>query len=172
MHIAGTSYDEVMRTFRWELPHRFNIAEAICEQHARRAPAATALIYEDAAGSVRNWSFGEISAAANRCANMLAAHGVGRGVVVGIHLAQAPETLIAAGERVGLDGDELRVALAERHYAERALEAVNGARSLGITNTPTLFLGRTRINGWHYYEVLQSVMEKQGMRPREALAAH
>jgi acetyl-CoA synthetase len=95
MHFAGTSYDEVMRTFRWELPRRFNIAEAICEQHARRAPAATALIYEGADGSVRNWSFAEISAAANRCANMLAAHGVGRGVVVGIHLAQAPETLIA-----------------------------------------------------------------------------
>ena len=95
MHIAGTSYDEVMRTFRWELPQRFNLAEAICEQHARRAPAATALIYEGADGAVRNWSFAEISAAANRCANMLAAHGVGRGVVVGIHLAQAPETLIA-----------------------------------------------------------------------------
>jgi hypothetical protein len=27
--------------------------------------------------------------------------------------------------------------------------------------SPTIFLGRTRINGWHYYEVLQSVMEKQ-----------
>ena len=83
-----------------------------------------------------------------------------------------PETLIDAGERVGLDPGELRVALAEHHYAERALEAVNGARSIGITNTPTIFLGRTRINGWHYYEVLQSVMEKQGVRPREALAAH
>jgi hypothetical protein len=38
-------------------------------------------------------------------------------------------------------------------------------------NTPTIFLGRTRINGWHYYEVLQSVMEKQGMRPREAVTS-
>src|SRR5262245_28024295 len=95
MHIAGTSYDEVMRSFRWELPQRFNIAEAICEQHARSAPAATALIYEDADGSVRNWSFAEISAAANRCANVLAGHGVGPGTVVGIHLAQCPETLSA-----------------------------------------------------------------------------
>src|SRR5262245_42896555 len=95
MHIAGASYAEVMRSFRWELPQRFNIAEAICEQHARRAPGATALIYEDADGSVRNWSFAEISAAANRCANVLAGHGVGPGTVVGIHLAQCPETLIA-----------------------------------------------------------------------------
>jgi acetyl-CoA synthetase len=95
MHIGGAAYEDVMRTFRWEVPQRFNIAEAICEQHARRAPAATALIYEGADGSVRDWSFAQISAAANRCANMLAEHGVGRGVVVGIHLAQSPETLIA-----------------------------------------------------------------------------
>ena len=79
-------------------------------------------------------------------------------------------TLAAAAERVGLDPAELKHALDERLYAERALEAVNQAREIGITNTPTIFLGRTRINGWHYYEVLQSVMEKQGMRPRETIA--
>jgi predicted DsbA family dithiol-disulfide isomerase len=82
-----------------------------------------------------------------------------------------PETLIEAGERVGLEPEELRSALDEHEYAGRALDAVNGARSIGITNTPTLFLGRTRINGWHYYEVLQSVMEKQGVRPQAALAS-
>jgi acetyl-CoA synthetase len=95
MHIGGSSYDEIMRSFRWEVPQRFNIADAICEGHARRTPAAPALIYEQADGSVRHWSFGEISAAANRCANVLAQRGVERGVVVGIHLAQGPETLIA-----------------------------------------------------------------------------
>jgi predicted DsbA family dithiol-disulfide isomerase len=81
------------------------------------------------------------------------------------------ETLMAAAERVGLDPAELKVALDERFYAERALEAVKQAHRIGITNTPTIFLGKTRINGWHYYEVLQSVMEKQGARPREALAS-
>jgi len=81
------------------------------------------------------------------------------------------ETLIAAGERVGIDPAEMRVVLEERQYAERALDAVNQARRIGITNTPTIILGKTRINGWHYYEVLQSVLEKQGIRPREALAS-
>jgi len=80
------------------------------------------------------------------------------------------ETLTEAAGRVGLDPDELKVALEERVYALRALEAVDQARRIGIANTPTIFLGRTRINGWHYYEVLQSVLERQGMRPREALA--
>lgn len=81
-----------------------------------------------------------------------------------------PGTLMEAAERAGLDPAELGVALEQRLYAERALEAVDQARRIGITNTPTLFLGRTRINGWHYYEVLQSVVEKQGVRPRVALA--
>ena len=79
------------------------------------------------------------------------------------------DTLLSAAERVGLDASELEKALAEGHYAERALDAVKQAQRIGITSTPTIFLGRTRINGWHYYEVLQSVMEKQGMRPKEAL---
>jgi predicted DsbA family dithiol-disulfide isomerase len=82
-----------------------------------------------------------------------------------------PETLMAAAERVGLDTAELKVALDEHFYAERALEAIKQARSIGVTNTPTIFLGKTRINGWTYYEVLQSVMEQQGVRPREALVS-
>ena len=83
----------------------------------------------------------------------------------------AADTLMAAAERVGLDPEELGRALSEGDYAERALDAVVQARRIGITNTPTIFLGRTRINGWHYYEVLQSVMEKQGMQPRAALVS-
>lgn len=82
-----------------------------------------------------------------------------------------PETLMAAAERVGLDPTKLKIALDEHFYAERALEAVKQAHRIGITNTPTIFLGKTRINGWTYYEVLQSVMEQQGVRPREALAS-
>jgi predicted DsbA family dithiol-disulfide isomerase len=82
-----------------------------------------------------------------------------------------PETLMAAAEQVGLDAAELKAALDEHVYAERALEAIKQARSIGITNTPTIFLGKTRINGWTYYEVLQSVMEKYGVRAREALAS-
>ena len=81
------------------------------------------------------------------------------------------ETLIDAAARVGIDAAELKIALDEGLYVDRALEAVSQARRIGIMNTPTIFLGRTRINGWHYYEVLQSVLEKQGMRPKEALAS-
>lgn len=81
------------------------------------------------------------------------------------------ETLAKAADRVGLDGAELKRELIERNYAERALNAVDQARRIGITSTPTIFLGRTRINGWHYDEVLQSVLEKQGVKPRAAAQA-
>lgn len=80
------------------------------------------------------------------------------------------ETLMAAGERAGIDPAAMQMVLKERVYAERALAAVSQAREIGITNTPTIFLGKTRINGWTYYEVMQQVMEKQGMQPLAAPA--
>ncbi len=80
------------------------------------------------------------------------------------------ETLMTAAERAGIDPAAMQMVLTERVYAERALAAVNQARELGITNTPTIFLGKTRINGWTYYEVMQQVMEKQGMQAVETFA--
>ncbi len=58
-------------------------------------------------------------------------------------------SLLNAAERVGLDATELETALAEGQYTEHALDAVNQAQRIGIASTPTIFLGRTRINGWH-----------------------
>ncbi|MES2564494.1 MAG: DsbA family protein [Pseudomonadota bacterium] len=81
-----------------------------------------------------------------------------------------PETLLAAAALAGLDPDELAIALDEHRYAERVRDSIQQARDIGITNTPTIFLGKTRINGWTYYEVMQSVMEKQGMQRSAALA--
>ena len=96
MYLAGTSYTEVYSTFRWGIPPRFNIAEAVCSRYARTSPDAPALIYEQDDGSVRVWSFGEVERAANRFANALAHLGVERGTIVGIHLPQCPESLTPA----------------------------------------------------------------------------
>ena len=103
MHLAGRTYEEVTRTFRWEVPPRFNIARAICDSHAERTPHAPALLHEQADGTLRTWSFGDIAGNAGRCANVLAHLGVGRGTIVGIHLPQCPESLIAhvAIQRLG-----------------------------------------------------------------------
>ena len=80
------------------------------------------------------------------------------------------DTVLGAAEKVGLDAAQLDAALAEHAYAERTVAAIKQAHEIGITNTPTLFLGKTRINGWTYYEVMQSVMEKAGLRAKETEA--
>jgi predicted DsbA family dithiol-disulfide isomerase len=74
-------------------------------------------------------------------------------------------TLQRAAQASGLDAEALGQALRSRQYSARAMAAVMQARSLNVTATPTMFIGRTRVNGWHYYEVIQTIMEKQGLTP-------
>jgi acetyl-CoA synthetase len=95
MHLAGATYDELYGSFRWELPQRFNIAEAISGRHARATPDALALLHVELSGTVHEWTFASIETAACRLANALAALGVTRGSVVGIHLSQSPENLVS-----------------------------------------------------------------------------
>jgi predicted DsbA family dithiol-disulfide isomerase len=78
-------------------------------------------------------------------------------------------TLQAAAGKVGLDSDELSRALTGQRYRQRVHDALQLARDAGVTKTPTFVLGRYRIAGWHYYEVFQTVMEKQGVPLRSAL---
>ena len=95
MHLAGTTYDQLCRTFRWELPARFNIASAVCDVHARATPDATALIEVTETGDVRTWSFARIEEQACRLANVLNALHVGRGTIVAVHLSQSVEALVS-----------------------------------------------------------------------------
>jgi acetyl-CoA synthetase len=91
----GRTYEEVYGSFRWEIPERYNIAADACDRHAEATPDAVALIYETEAGEVRTYTFRELRRLADRCANMLAAHGLKRGDRLGVLLGQAPETAIA-----------------------------------------------------------------------------
>jgi predicted DsbA family dithiol-disulfide isomerase len=78
-------------------------------------------------------------------------------------------TLQTAAAKVGLDSDELGRALAGQRYRRRVHDALQLAGDAGVTKTPTFILGRYRIAGWHYYEVFQTVMEKQGVPLRSTL---
>ncbi len=170
MHLAGKTWEEVTRTFRWEVPPRFNIAQAICGVHAARTPDAPALIYEQADGSVRTWSFAEVEACASRCANVLAHLGVGRGAIVAIHLPQCPESLIthvaiqklgaialpmfalfgpdAIGYRLGDSG--ARVLVTTPAALERTAEAVRAVATL----QHVLTVGDGATGGAHDYWTL------------------
>ncbi len=87
-------YDELYRSWRWEVPGRYNIARACCGQWAADR-SRFALYWEDESGASGAYTFWDIQRAANRLSNALAALGVGRGDRVAILLPQRPETAIA-----------------------------------------------------------------------------
>ncbi len=87
-------YDELYRSFRWDVPERYNIARACCGRWAADA-SRLALYWEDESGAAARHSFRDIQLAANRLSNGLAALGVKRGDRVAIILPQRPETAIA-----------------------------------------------------------------------------
>ena len=87
-------YEELYRSHRWEVPARFNIAQACCGQWAADR-SRFALYWEDESGERAAYSFWDIQQAANRLSNALAALGVARGDRVAIILPQRPEAAIA-----------------------------------------------------------------------------
>jgi acetyl-CoA synthetase len=87
-------YAELYRSFRWDVPARFNIAQACCARWAADR-GRFALYWEDESGDTAAYSFWDIQQQANRLSNALAALGVRRGDRVAIVLPQRPETAIA-----------------------------------------------------------------------------
>src|SRR4051794_31691362 len=90
----GGSYADIYGRFAWEIPARFNIGVAVCDRWAT-GDNRRALVYEDAAGDVRVFSFDELKSLSDRLANAFAARGIGPGDRVGILLPQRPETALA-----------------------------------------------------------------------------
>ena len=87
-------YDELYRGFRWNVPARYNIAQACCGAWADDR-SRFALYWEDESGAQAAYSFWEVQKAANRLSNALAGLGVKRGDRVALILPQRPETAIA-----------------------------------------------------------------------------
>ena len=87
----GLPYEEAMRQFRWPTPKKLNIGHLVCERHG---PATLAMIVENADGSVRNWTFGELLSSSSRLANALKASGIDKGDRVGVFLSQGAELTI------------------------------------------------------------------------------
>ncbi len=86
---------EAMRArFRWTIPARFNIAEAMVGGWARTEPERLALLHLRADGRTERWSHGDLDRAARKLANALSARGVKRGDRVAVLLPQCPQTLI------------------------------------------------------------------------------
>ena len=87
-------YDEIYRSFRWNVPREFNITEACCRRWSVDR-FRFALYYEDEAGNESRHTYWDLQQDANRLSNALVALGVKRGDRVAIMLPQRPETVIA-----------------------------------------------------------------------------
>src|SRR5688500_14910386 len=87
-------YDELYRSFRWDVPERYNMARACCGNWAPDR-GRFALYWEDESGAMAAYTYWDLQQAANRLSTALAALGVKRGDRVAIILPQRPETAIA-----------------------------------------------------------------------------
>jgi len=95
MLTRATTYDDVCRLMRWQIPERYNMGVDVCDKHADRTPEAVALIVEDEDGDVVRYSFESLRRLTNRLANVLAGSGLNRGDRLAVLLTQSVETGMA-----------------------------------------------------------------------------
>lgn len=85
-------YEEARRGFRLEVPSVFNYARDVVDAWARHVPHKLALLAVSGDGATaRPMTFADVARASNRAANLLAAHGVGKGDRVFVMLPRIPE---------------------------------------------------------------------------------
>lgn len=88
------SYDAMCADFRWQLPETFNFATDVVDRWAagRNGPA---LIWQNAAGEERTFSYADLAQLSCRLANVLRANGIGKGDRVIVMLPRVPEWFVA-----------------------------------------------------------------------------
>src|SRR5919106_2120043 len=85
-------YDEMVRSFSWEVPDRYNIATDTVDKHD---PDRLAMLWEDWQGNERRLTFGDFREMSNRIANVLVGLGVAPGDRIAVLLPSTPETAAA-----------------------------------------------------------------------------
>ena len=86
-----TDYEETRRTFRLDVPERFNYARDVVDAWAGRDPGKVALVAVGPdGGDVQRLTFGDLAARSDRAAHALAAQGVERGDRVFVMLPRVP----------------------------------------------------------------------------------
>jgi acetyl-CoA synthetase len=88
-------YATLRRSFRWQVPARFNIGVDACDRWAECEPDRTAILNVRADGGIEEMSYGALRETSNRLANVLAAHGIVSGDRVAILLPQSPAVAAA-----------------------------------------------------------------------------
>ena len=140
MLTAARTYEDLVATFRWQVPEHYNIGVDICDKWATREPDRLALVCISEDGGREEVSYGALMRLSNRIANRLAADGVTRGDRVAILLPQAKETAAAhiAAHKLGaisiplfmLFGDEALAFRLGDSGAKAVVSNKTGARKL------------------------------------------
>jgi acetyl-CoA synthetase len=91
---AARDYGALYRSFRWQIPARYNIGVDVCDRWAESDPARTAILNVRGDGKVEEVSYGVLREASNRLANALAAHGIKKGDRVALLLPQGPAVAV------------------------------------------------------------------------------
>jgi acetyl-CoA synthetase len=134
---AARDYDAVYRSFRWQIPARYNIGVDVCDRWAAIDPGRTAIFNLGADGAVEEVSYGALREASNRLANALAARGIGRGDRIALLLAQGPAVAVSHIAIYKLGAIALPLAMLFGVDAIAYRLADSGARAL-ITNAQGL----------------------------------
>jgi acyl-coenzyme A synthetase/AMP-(fatty) acid ligase len=92
---AMDRYEDAYRAFRWELPATFNFGVDVVDAWARTEPSRPALVWCDATGAERRFTFADMADLSSRFANVLAGHGIEKGDRVLVMLPRIPEWQIA-----------------------------------------------------------------------------
>lgn len=101
---APATYDSLYQSFQVDLPERYNMAADTILRHANGPmAAATALIYEEADGTVTRLDYQQLANASARVAALFRAQGIGKGDVIGCYLGQGVQAALTylAGFRLG-----------------------------------------------------------------------
>jgi len=107
----ASSFEELTRNFRWQIPKRYNIGVDISDKWTAIDPDRTAIIHIHADGRADRFAFRWLSETSNRLANVLRANGVERGDRVIIYMPQAPEVAACHAAITKLGAISLPVAI-------------------------------------------------------------
>jgi acetyl-CoA synthetase len=130
MASGAVAFERLRAAFRWEIPERFNIAEAICDRWARDDPERLAILTRRPGHPLEPTSYGELARASHALAAALAKRGIARGDRIAVLLPQGPEAVVAHLACSRLGGVAMPLALAFGPDAIEYRLADSGARAI------------------------------------------
>jgi acyl-coenzyme A synthetase/AMP-(fatty) acid ligase len=141
------SFDALRAAFRWEIPATFNFATDVVD-HWARDPARVALLWSNAAGEERSFTYAAIADLSRRLANVLRDSGVRKGDRVIVMLPRIPawQVAIVACLRLGavpipsiemLTADDIRYRAEVSEAVAAVTTAANVAKFDGLAGVRT-----------------------------------